>query len=130
MTQEVRNPEVEITLKNKKHKIGLPNIGQYLRIEGLKQVLTDGRYAIMAYGGLNSAVKALDIVDGIAYYSVLIGGSFLKSFKVKDAESMMNLPMADADELIRSYQREYAPFYNKHQKRSDRPIQEPEKEIK
>jgi len=45
---------------------------------------------------------------------------YTKAFKVKDAEAMMNLPMKDADELIRSYTEEYAPFYNKHFERKDR----------
>lgn len=124
---EVRNPTIEITLQKKKHAVGIPNIGQYLRIEGLKQTLTDGRYAIMAYGGLNSATRALDIVDGIAYYSVMLGQGFLKAFKVKDPVAVLELPMVDADELIRSYTEEYVPFYNKHVKRTDRPKQEKDK---
>jgi len=123
MKHNVLNPSVKIKCKGKSFKIGVPNIGEYIQIESLKQAVTNGRYAIMAYGGLESSEKALDLVDAVIYFSVLGGDEFLKTYNAKDHTELLAMPINDSEELIGQYKDVYAPFYNTIVVRKDRPIQ-------
>jgi len=103
--------ETTVTINEKKYNVKFPNIGQFLEIEGLKQTLTNGKYAVMTFSGLGSNTKALDLADAIAYFSVLIPDLF-KTLKVESYQDVLKLDMDFGVELIRAYTEEYAIFYN------------------
>jgi len=49
-----------------------PNVGQIIDLESFKQALTNNRYGQMAMSGIASMYFALDLVDAIAFYSVIV----------------------------------------------------------
>ena len=106
--------------------VTFPNIGQYIEIERLKTVLSEGRYPVMAVSPLDSTRLALSLIDAIAYGSQLMGNSFLPPLGVVDLKDILNISMSDdkVQELIRWYSKEYAPFHNSIEKRKDRPAEE------
>ena len=122
-TVNVLRPTTNIVCRDKKFEIGIPNIGEYIQIESLKQALTQGRYALMAFGALETSEKALDLVDSIVYFTVLAGKSFLETYGVKSHEDLLNLPITECEELTYQYKEVYAPFYNSIVSNKDRPIQ-------
>ncbi len=122
-TVNVLKPTTHIVCRNNKFEVGIPNIGEYIKIESLKQALTSGRYALMAFGGLESSETALDLVDAIVYFSVLAGDKFLKTYGVKSHEELLNMSIVDSEELTHQYKEIYAPFYNSIVARKDRPVQ-------
>lgn len=129
-TVNVLRPTTHIVCRNNKFEVGIPNIGEYIQIESLKQALTQGRYALMAYGALETSEKALDLVDAIVYFTVLAGEKFLKTYGVKSHEELLNMSIVDSQELTNQYKEVYAPFYNSIVERKDRPIQKLEHEKK
>lgn len=116
--------EKEITFFGEKKTVHFPTIGEYINIERLKQILSRGSYAVMAFSGMDSATKALDLIDAIAYFSVLLRTDFEKKVGVISYEDVLNKPMDEnSAELIRCYKEEFAPFYNAIEKRKDRPAE-------
>jgi hypothetical protein len=114
--------EVELTLRGKAVIAKFPNIGQMIQIEQSKQILTDGRYAIMAYAGL-------DIVDAISYLSSVVP-DFYKLLGVGSHRDLLNMDM-DSNivvEMMSEYKEKYVPFFNELYTRTDRPNLEPTKE--
>jgi len=107
------------------HTVSFPNIQQYVDIERLKTVLTDGRYPIMGLSYLESTKKALDLVDAVAYGSILLGSGFMKQLNCVEVKDVLLLSTADpkVKELRRWYKEEYTPFHNAIEERTDRPAQ-------
>lgn len=121
--------EVELTLRGKAVIAKFPNIGQMIQIEQSKQILTDGRYAIMAYAGLKTTTNMLDIVDAISYLSSVIP-DFYKMLGVGSHRDLLNMDM-DSNivvEMMSEYKEKYVPFFNELYTRTDRPNLEPTKE--
>lgn len=116
---ETLKPTVEVTLKGNNFKIGYPTIGEYIEIEGLKQAITKGRYAVMALSPMSTARKSLDLVDAISFLSVLIGEPLFKMYKVNAVNEMLNISMQDAEDLLVAYGI-YEAFYESISPRTDR----------
>ena len=111
-----------ITLGGKTFEVGYPNIGQYIKIEGLKQSLTDGRYALIAFGALKTGIIALDFLDACAYFGT-INPKILTHFKVDSVKAMTELPTHTdkMKELMDEYREKYSPFFDSIEIRTDRP---------
>ena len=114
--------EVNLMLREKSVIARFPNIGQTIKIEQQKQILTDGRYAIMAYAGLKTTTAMLDIVDAICYLSNVIP-NFYKAIGVSSHVELLEMDM-DSNiiiEMMNEYNEKYVPFYNDLYERTDRP---------
>jgi hypothetical protein len=113
--------KVEIKLGDKTFEIGYPNIGQYVKIEALKQSLTDGRYAIIAFGALKTGTIALDYLDACIYFGV-IEPKILKHFGVEEVKSLVEKPThtPEMKELLDQYTNVYSPFFDSIEIRTDR----------
>ena len=122
--------QVTITLRGKEVIARFPNIGQSLKIEQMKQLLTDGRYAIMAFSGLKTTNKMLDLVEAICYLSNSVE-DFYGVLGVNSHIDIMNMDFSDGipRQLLEQYQEVYEPFYNSWEERTDRPIKQAKKVV-
>ena len=117
--------EVTLTIRGQAVIARFPNIGQTLQIEQMKQILTDGRYAVMAFSGLKTSNEMLDLVDAICYLSSVID-DFYKKLGIKTYVDILNMDLDDGipSELKKQYSEIYEPFFNSRYVRSDRPIKQ------
>jgi len=115
--------EIEITIIGKTVIARFPNIGQMIQIEQSKQILTDGRYAIMAYAGLKTTTLMLDLVDSISYFANVIP-DFYKTLGVANHTSLMEMDLDSIiiSDMLKEYKEKYSPFFNELYDRTDRPI--------
>ena len=96
------------TIGKKSFVVEFPNVGQILRIESMKQALTDNRYGIMAKSNIKSMYYALDVVDAVSFLSVVapeVGRYF-------DVENYLPLSPEKVQEFVDVYQKEIFPWYS------------------
>lgn len=100
----------------KKFKIGekeftatFPNVGQIIDLESFKQALTSNRYGQMAASGISSMYNALDLVDAIAFFQIVVP-EVGKYFGIKNY-TVLQLDKISA--LIKAYQEQIRPWYDK-----------------
>ena len=62
---------VIVKILGKEYTVPFPNVGQYYRIESLKQTLTNGMYNTMLMSNSVAAQNALDMIDIEAAFTVL-----------------------------------------------------------
>jgi hypothetical protein len=98
---------IVIPIKENSYTVTYPNVGQKIKIEALKQELTEGQYGNMSSSLLQVQWDALEMVDVIAYFSVLIP-QLIKDSKV----SLRELDQQDFKELISVYKDKFVPWYN------------------
>lgn len=84
-----------------------PNVGQIIDIESLKQALTNNRYGQMVVSGIASMYYALDLVDAIAFYQIVVP----EVARYYDIKNYAELPLDKAKDLIDAYQTEIRPWY-------------------
>lgn len=105
--------EVVITYNDKKFPIKFPNVGQIIDIESLKSALTGNKYGSFAASGVKSMYLVLDIVDTIAFLSVMCPK--LKSF-VTDEEDGIDYTRMKPEtvrRLIDVYKNQILPWYSR-----------------
>jgi len=86
-----------------------PNVGQIIDLESFKQALTNNRYGQMAMSGIASMYFALDLVDAIAFYSVIVP----EVGKYFDISNFAAIPLDKAKEFIKAYQEQIKPWVDK-----------------
>lgn len=101
--------------RQKKFKIGektfvadFPNVGQIIDLESLKQALTSNRYGQMAASGIASMYYALDLVDAIAFYQIVVP-EVAKYFDIKNFAS---LSVDKSRDLVDVYQKQIKPWFD------------------
>lgn len=77
------NPSVTFKIFGREYQIEYPTVGQYYKIEALKQSLTGGYYNTMVLSPSVATQKALDMVDIEATLTILVP-QFIKDLKVKN----------------------------------------------
>ena len=115
--------EVSLKLRGKDVIAKFPNIGQSIRIENMKQTLSEGRYAIMAYSGMKTTDDMLDIIDSICYLSNVIP-DFYTNLGINTHQDLLNMDRDSPilNEVLSQYKDVYQPFYNELYQRTDRPV--------
>lgn len=98
----------KFTIGNKSFIANFPNVGQIIDLESMKQALTDSRYGQMAASGVASMYYALDLVDAIAFYHVVVP-EVAKYYDIKNYASMEVDKIKD---LLDAYQRDIRPWFN------------------
>lgn len=98
--------ELEIVIKGVKYTASFPTVGDFLNIERYKMTLSASQYSAMVASGLFSAGQALDIIDMIAYFTVLIP-KLKEDLKV---ETFSELDLLDSKELVDLYKGEFKPW--------------------
>lgn len=101
--------------RQKKFNIGskifianFPNVGQIIDLESMKQALTNNRYGQMAASGVASMYYALDLVDAIAFYHVVVP-EVAKYYDIKNYASMEVDKIRD---LLDAYQKYIKPWFD------------------
>lgn len=101
--------------RQKKFNIGektfianFPNIGQIIDLESLKQALTSNRYGQMVASGVASMYYALDLVDAIAFYQIVVP----EVAKYFDIRNYASLSVDKAKELVDAYQNQIKPWFD------------------
>lgn len=101
--------------RQKKFNIGektfvanFPNIGQIIDLESLKQALTSNRYGQMAASGIASMYYALDLVDAIAFYQIVVP----EVAKFYDIRNYASLSVDKSKSLVEVYQQQIRPWFD------------------
>ena len=95
-------------IKGNEYLLKFPNVGNFRRIESLKQALSNGMYASMVGTYTDAAQSAADMIDIESYFSVLCP-DLLKDFK---CESFSDLGLKDFMELQNAYKEQFVPWWN------------------
>lgn len=102
--------------RQKKFNIGekqfvakFPNVGQIIDLESFKQALTNNRYGQMASSGIASMYNALDLVDAVAFFHVVVP----EVAKYYDIRNYTLLQVDKIKELLDAYQTQIKPWYDK-----------------
>lgn len=103
---------IDILIKNEKYTVKFPTVGDYLGIERYKMSLSSGQYAQMVTSGLISGAEALDLIDMIAYFTILIP-SLKDNLKV---ETFSELDLMDAKELVTVFKNDMKPWIDEWMK--------------
>lgn len=106
--------DITIEFNGKKFNITFPNVGQIINIEALKNSLAGGgnRYSAMAMSGVKSMYFALDIIDTIAFFSVMCPR--IKNFITDEKEGMDYTQMKPESikPLVEVYRKKITPWYS------------------
>jgi hypothetical protein len=93
----------------KKFTAKFPNVGQLIDLESMKQAVTNNRYGQMAISGIVSMYEALDLVDAITFYQVVVP----EVGKYYDIQNFGSLELDKAKELVEVYQFVIKPWFDK-----------------
>ena len=105
--------EIVINYNGKKFQVKFPNVGQMIDIESLKSALTGGKYGAFAASGIKSMYFVLDMVDTIAFLSVVCPN--LKRYVAGDEDGLEYTEMKPETikALVNIYKKEILPWYSK-----------------
>jgi hypothetical protein len=106
------NQGLTFRLKGNEYFIEFPRVGEYRRIETLKQSLSLNTYGSMVRSMTAAAEEALDMIDMEAYFSVMCP----KLIEDLKCDSFSDLGLLDYKELKREYQEKFVPWWNDIQK--------------
>lgn len=95
-----------IKVKGQEYEIIFPNVGQYYRIETLKQSLSKGYYNALLRSEMYTASNALDMIDIEATLTVICP-KLIEDLKVKN---FSELGLKDFQEIRKIYRTEVMPF--------------------
>lgn len=99
--------QIVVVVSGKNYTINFPSVGEFTRIESLKASMTNSQYGSMIFNQTIEAGIALDLVDMMATFSVLIP-DLAKDLK---PESFLKLDLLDAAELMKVYNQDFLPWY-------------------
>lgn len=105
--------EITISYNDKKFRVKFPNVGQLIDIESLKNALTGGKYGSFAASGVKSMYFILDIVDTIAFLTVMCPK--LKNFITEEEDGIDYTQMKPetVKTLVTVYKEQILPWYSK-----------------
>lgn len=105
--------EIVINYNGKKFTIKFPNVGQMIDIESMKNALTGGKYGSFAASGIKSMYFVLDIVDTIAFLTVMCPK--LRNFVTEEEDNIDYTQMKPetVKTLIDIYKKDILPWYSK-----------------
>ena len=104
--------EITVEYNGKKFQVKFPNVGQMIDIESLKNSLTMGKYGQFAASGVKSMYFILDVVDTIAFMTVMCPK--LKNF-LTDEDSDKDYTQMKPEtvkELVMVYKKQILPWYS------------------
>jgi len=98
-----------IVIEGSSYTVTFPNVGELRRIEALKQMYSTNQYGAMARSGMISSSRALDIIDMISHFTVLIPkfeDGLLKVNSIDDLNPMEAMP------FVKAYKKQFKPWYD------------------
>ena len=100
--------EISVKLQGQEFKIPFPNMGQILDIEIFKANISKGQYAALVATRSQASIMALDFIDAVSTFLVLIPELHSKL----NIESLNDLDPIASQELSVQYKHVYFPWYN------------------
>ena len=83
-----------------------PTIGQLIEIKNVKTGLTSGNYSMLASDLSIAGSFNIDLVDGIATFSILLGKDFSDAVStLTEGKTAFDLPGIYAREIVREYRK-------------------------
>lgn len=103
-----------LNLLGQKEIINFPNVGQLMDIESAKMAFTNGTYSQLVKSSINvaSSIYALDLVDALSHFSVLIPDLLLK-LGLNNNASILSIDLKTGNKLVEIYRNEYFPWFSK-----------------
>jgi hypothetical protein len=98
--------KITFKIKSKEYILSIPNNGQLIDIESMKILLGKGTYSSMMNSQTVNSVTALDTIDMIAMFTVLLP-NLASDLSVK---SLSDLDIIDSIELLNIYRKEICPW--------------------
>ena len=100
--------KIVLKIDDNEYSINFPTVGDLIDIEILKSHYSKGKYLSMLGTRTVTSNFALDMIDAVSHFSVLIP-SLKEDLKVK---SLMDLSIPDSKELVDVYRKEFTPWFN------------------
>lgn len=100
---------LEFNIKGNSYTLKFPNVGDFRKIESLKQVLSNGMYSQLVGTMTKQSQHAADIVDIEAMFTVLAPEMIEKEL---ESRSFGSLGMKDFQELHTAYMEQVIPWWN------------------
>jgi isopentenyldiphosphate isomerase len=97
----------QIKIGDKTYEVNYPNVRQKLEIENLKIFLSSGKYGELARSAHKTASKLLDLIDAVAYFSILIP-EIKSNMTVNDFE---NMDIVTQRNMMRAYKINFYPWF-------------------
>ena len=104
--------EKKITIGSRNFIVKFPNVGQLIDLESLKLAMTNNRYGNMAASGIASMYEALDMVDAIAFYTIVVP----EVAKYYNIDNFSNAQIDNVSELVKVYLQDIKPWFNETMK--------------
>lgn len=112
---------VKLSIQGNEYMVKFPNVKQIIDIEALKAAYSNNYYGSMIASGTVSAARALDYIDILSTFFILIPE--LRE-DLQGVESLEDLDPLKAAELRKVYRKQFQPWYDSWMKL----IQDAEKE--
>ena len=87
-------------------KEGFPSVGQLIDLETTKNALSKGFLGDLYSSGLKVASSTAKLIEAVAFFEVF----FPEVIKALKAESLLELELPDAAELVNAYAKHAAPY--------------------
>ena len=119
------NPTTTIDLFGNSFKVSFPNVGQMIDIETAKVLLSNNTYDQLVRSRVKTASLALDLIDAIANFSVLIPG-FQNLVGVKENTE---IEYVQVTQLVTAYRNQFFPWYENIMRDIDASVKEAKKKL-
>lgn len=94
-----------VNLFGEAKEVKYPNVGEKIKIENLKILLSNGQYGDFARSSHKTALQLLDLIDAYSYFSILIP-------EMKLSIDVFNSLLPEQEkEYRRAYSEEYFPYF-------------------
>ena len=97
----------KFTIGKKQFTATFPNVGQIIDIDAMKQALSSNRYGSMVASGLASAYYALDLIDAISFYQVVIP----EVGRYFNITNYSELSLEESQDLVKTFKEQIQPWY-------------------
>lgn len=100
--------QIVLTIQGFNYTCTFPKVGQIIDIESNKLTFSNNKYPAMVKSNLVGANMALDLIESISYFSVLIP-DLIKDLKINN---IFDLDLISSREIVKVYKRDFLPWYN------------------
>ena len=101
--------QITITIDGNDYVAKFPHVGEEVRIEALKELYSNKTYSSLLQNLTKSSQRVLDIVDMMAYFTVMIP-DLQEDLDVKNVKTFNDLPQIKAIPLVNAYKQQLRPW--------------------
>lgn len=110
---------VVLTIDDNTYSVKYPTIGQLMKIETVKSIYSGGQYGSLVRTGTKASNRALDLIDMVAHFTVLIpqlNEQFIGIKSIEDIDIVIGM------KLVEVYNKSLKPFLEQWEKAIAEPI--------